>query len=167
MRVVTWNCCMALHRKFDALLRLQPDIAIICECAEPKRLAASGLNGLSSEPVWIGHLAGGVGWQKILGLALIPAACSPSQRAPGFTITGSRTIPSDTVPTRARLWMRRLVGLQFLAKRLDVVVRRLQRRRLVVVRGFRFLHGFDQCRHKLLVLHFQKPTRACGGFVSR
>jgi hypothetical protein len=29
---------MALHRKFDAMLRLQPDIAVICECAEPKRI---------------------------------------------------------------------------------------------------------------------------------
>jgi exodeoxyribonuclease III len=55
VRLVTWNCCMALHRKFDAVLRLQPDIAIICECAEPKRLLASGINGLSSVPVWIGH----------------------------------------------------------------------------------------------------------------
>jgi exodeoxyribonuclease-3 len=47
---------MALHRKFDALLRLQPDIAIICECAEPQRLAAfGGLNSLTGDPVWIGH----------------------------------------------------------------------------------------------------------------
>jgi exodeoxyribonuclease-3 len=46
---------MALHRKFDALLRLRPDIAIICECAEPQRLAAfGGLNSLSGDPVWIG-----------------------------------------------------------------------------------------------------------------
>ena len=31
---------MALHRKFNAMLRLQPDIAVICECAEPARLQA-------------------------------------------------------------------------------------------------------------------------------
>jgi len=55
MRLVTWNCCMALNRKFDALMRLRPDIAIICECAEPPRLARFGaLNGLSADPVWIG-----------------------------------------------------------------------------------------------------------------
>ena len=29
---------MALHRKLDAMLRLRPDIAVICECAEAKRL---------------------------------------------------------------------------------------------------------------------------------
>ena len=55
MRLVSWNCCMALHRKFGAVLRLQPDIAIICECAEPKRMTAiAGSYGLSAEPVWIG-----------------------------------------------------------------------------------------------------------------
>lgn len=34
MRLVTWNCGMALHRKFEALLGLEPDIAVVCECAE-------------------------------------------------------------------------------------------------------------------------------------
>ncbi len=29
---------MALHRKLDAMLCLRPDIAVICECAEAKRL---------------------------------------------------------------------------------------------------------------------------------
>jgi exodeoxyribonuclease III len=46
---------MALHRKFDTLLRLRPDVAIICECAEPQRLAAFGRFGnVSGDPVWIG-----------------------------------------------------------------------------------------------------------------
>jgi exodeoxyribonuclease-3 len=46
---------MALHRKLDALFTLQPDIAIICECAEPQRLKAfANLSTLSGEPVWIG-----------------------------------------------------------------------------------------------------------------
>jgi len=46
---------MALHRKFSALMRLRPDIAIICECAEPQRLQALGLLAeLGVEPVWIG-----------------------------------------------------------------------------------------------------------------
>jgi exodeoxyribonuclease III len=47
---------MALHRKFAALLRLRPDIAVICECAEPQRLQALGLlDELGGEPVWIGN----------------------------------------------------------------------------------------------------------------
>lgn len=32
MRIVTWNCNLSLARKLDALLGLQPDIAIIQEC---------------------------------------------------------------------------------------------------------------------------------------
>ena len=38
MRLVAWNCSMALHKKFDALLSLQPDIAVISECAQPEIL---------------------------------------------------------------------------------------------------------------------------------
>jgi exodeoxyribonuclease-3 len=55
MRIVAWNCCMALNRKFEAISRLEPDVAVICECAEPRRLAAVGaLKGVCAEPVWIG-----------------------------------------------------------------------------------------------------------------
>jgi exodeoxyribonuclease III len=35
MRIVVWNCCMALHEKYERLLDLKPDIAIVPECAEP------------------------------------------------------------------------------------------------------------------------------------
>src|SRR5262249_9438499 len=46
---------MALHRKLDAVLRLQPDIAIICECAEPRGLMAFAGSGYrSGNPIWIG-----------------------------------------------------------------------------------------------------------------
>ena len=58
MRIVAWNCNMALHRKFDALLSLRPDLAIISECAEPERLKQRlDLAGLSSDPVWVGRSA--------------------------------------------------------------------------------------------------------------
>jgi exodeoxyribonuclease III len=36
MRLVAWNCNMALHRKVDALLALRPDIAVVSEA--PSRL---------------------------------------------------------------------------------------------------------------------------------
>lgn len=47
---------MALHRKFDALLALGPDIAVIQECAEPGRVRARGLD-LDREcaVVWVGQ----------------------------------------------------------------------------------------------------------------
>ena len=47
---------MALHRKFDALLRLNPDVAVISECASPEQLAVRGLEFEDvSGPVWIGN----------------------------------------------------------------------------------------------------------------
>lgn len=56
MRIVTWNCSMALHRKTAPLLALEPDIAVVCECAEPDRLRArGGTDWLPSAPVWIGQ----------------------------------------------------------------------------------------------------------------
>jgi len=56
MRLAIWNCGMALHRKLDALLRLRPDIAVVCECAQPKRLQElSGRANIGSDPVWIGR----------------------------------------------------------------------------------------------------------------
>ena len=55
MRLVAWNCNMALHRKLDALRRLTPDIAVVSECAAPARLAALGaLPALGGDPVWVG-----------------------------------------------------------------------------------------------------------------
>ena len=38
MRLVAWNCNMALDRKFAALRSLRPDVAVISECACPEIL---------------------------------------------------------------------------------------------------------------------------------
>lgn len=47
---------MALHRKVDALLALEPDLAIISECAEPQLLRAkSPTDWIERDPVWIGQ----------------------------------------------------------------------------------------------------------------
>ena len=56
MRLVAWNCNMALHRKLDAVLSLRPDMAVIAECAEPGRLRKlSRLDWIEGDPVWIGR----------------------------------------------------------------------------------------------------------------
>lgn len=56
MRIVAWNCNMALERKVDALLALAPDIAVVSECAEPARLRGrSRSSWLEGEPVWVGR----------------------------------------------------------------------------------------------------------------
>lgn len=55
MRLVFWNCNMALHRKMNALMALRPDIAVIGECADPDTLAQRGVNGLTYDTcVWTG-----------------------------------------------------------------------------------------------------------------
>jgi len=55
MRLVAWNCNMALHRKLAALSALKPDVAVLSECASPGRLAERlGREGLDCEPAWIG-----------------------------------------------------------------------------------------------------------------
>jgi exodeoxyribonuclease-3 len=56
MRLVAWNCNMALHRKWEALLRLKPDIAVISECAGLEKLQLRGsTDWIEGEPVWIGE----------------------------------------------------------------------------------------------------------------
>ncbi len=56
MRIVAWNCNMALERKVETLLALRPDIAIVSECAEPGRLQARSTSAwLEATPVWIGR----------------------------------------------------------------------------------------------------------------
>lgn len=56
MRLVAWNCAMALHRKADALLALEPDVAVVSECADPAILRARGAPAvlLDTAPIWIG-----------------------------------------------------------------------------------------------------------------
>lgn len=55
MRLVAWNCNMALPRKAEALLRLKPDVAAISECAKPDILAMHGsTDWIEADPVWIG-----------------------------------------------------------------------------------------------------------------
>lgn len=46
---------MALHRKVDVLLALEPDIAVVSECADPDRLRRNGTNlGRDGRCVWVG-----------------------------------------------------------------------------------------------------------------
>jgi len=55
VRFVSWNCSMALHKKFEALMSLEPDIAVVCECAEPDRLRKKiDAIGIDVDSVWVG-----------------------------------------------------------------------------------------------------------------
>jgi exodeoxyribonuclease III len=54
MRVVVWNCSMAFHRKYQHLLALKPDIAVIPECANVETLATNAHDFQPTSSVWIG-----------------------------------------------------------------------------------------------------------------
>lgn len=55
MRIVFWNCAMALHRKWAALTALSPDVAVIGECATPEVLTRRGVTGLEGRCQWMGR----------------------------------------------------------------------------------------------------------------
>lgn len=56
MRIVAWNCNMALPRKFEALMSLRPDVAIVSECANPEILSAKGVPDLCQKTCqWMGN----------------------------------------------------------------------------------------------------------------
>jgi len=65
MRIITWNCQMGLDKKADALLSLNPDIAVVPECSE-KSIVALQQRGFCT--LWFGsnpnkgmvNLSGGV-----------------------------------------------------------------------------------------------------------
>jgi hypothetical protein len=56
MRITTWNCNMAMHRKLDALLALRPDIAVLPECASPDVHAARPIYDAATSHAWHGRL---------------------------------------------------------------------------------------------------------------
>jgi exodeoxyribonuclease III len=54
MRIVIWNCNMALHTKYEHLLALAPDIAVIPECANINVMREKAPNFLPASSIWIG-----------------------------------------------------------------------------------------------------------------
>jgi endonuclease/exonuclease/phosphatase family metal-dependent hydrolase len=75
MKVVTWNCAMALQKKFQKLLTLDADIIVIQECSQPFIEQINRSKGWSS--VWFGN-------NLNKGLAVLV-------RAP-WTIRGAQTL---------------------------------------------------------------------------
>lgn len=56
MRIVTWNCAGKLDGKYEQLLSLRPDVAIIPECAEPDILRAKAPDFAFTDCEWQGEL---------------------------------------------------------------------------------------------------------------
>ena len=69
LRIVIWNCSMALHSKLEPLMSLNPDIAIIPECATPEIVK-------KKQPVFYYSDAAWIGLSKHKGLA--PCATCPA-----------------------------------------------------------------------------------------
>jgi len=54
MRFVVWNCNMGLAKKWVYLEELEPDIAIISECADPRKENSKLNKSAYSGAVWVG-----------------------------------------------------------------------------------------------------------------
>jgi exodeoxyribonuclease III len=54
MRLVAWNCRSAFHRKVERLRGLEPDIAIVAECATPEILARKAPTLAPTSALWVG-----------------------------------------------------------------------------------------------------------------
>jgi hypothetical protein len=55
MRLVVWNCAMALHAKCEHLAELRPDIAVVPECAEPAILRKKAPGFTFDDCDWAGQ----------------------------------------------------------------------------------------------------------------
>ena len=54
MRIVIWNCNMAFQRKYEHLLALRPDIAVIPECANIELITEKAPGFIPTSSIWIG-----------------------------------------------------------------------------------------------------------------
>jgi hypothetical protein len=88
IRVVVWNCNMALHGKWERLLALRPDIAVIPECASPEILRGKA-------PAFeFGHCE----WQGLLkhkGLGIFAFGSYSLRRHHSYTTDHSFFIPVE------------------------------------------------------------------------
>jgi endonuclease/exonuclease/phosphatase family metal-dependent hydrolase len=62
MRLLAWNCNGGFRRKFDAVLRLEPDIAVV---SEARQSCLSALDDVAPSAVWVGT-------EDLKGVAVIP-----------------------------------------------------------------------------------------------
>src|ERR1039457_3815777 len=79
MRIVVWNCNMALHKKLDALARIAPDVIVLPEAGEPSRLPERMVLAATRTYEWIGGISyKGLGVMAFAPFELEPA-CPPDR----------------------------------------------------------------------------------------
>jgi len=79
MRIVVWNCCMALHKKLDALARIAPDVVVLPEAGAPSKVFDRIDRAATMTYEWIGSLPNkGLGVMSFAPFVLEPA-CPPDR----------------------------------------------------------------------------------------
>lgn len=56
MRLIQWNCFQSFRTKHERILKLQPDILVVCECENEERLEFGKLTPKPNSFVWHGEL---------------------------------------------------------------------------------------------------------------
>jgi exodeoxyribonuclease-3 len=54
MRIISWNCRGAYHKKIDKIIELDPDIAVIQECENLEKLRVSSQEKIPLKSYWFG-----------------------------------------------------------------------------------------------------------------
>jgi exodeoxyribonuclease-3 len=79
MRIVVWNCYMALHKKLDALARIAPDVVVLPEAGESSMLPERTISSETRTYEWMG----GIPYKGLGAMAFTPfkleQACPPDR----------------------------------------------------------------------------------------
>lgn len=88
IRLVTWNCNMGLRDKFEQLLTLEPDIAVVQECADPARDVAAGRPLPCASFAWAGY-------NPNKGLGIFTFGAFQAQLHPSYTDAFALYLPAE------------------------------------------------------------------------
>lgn len=55
MKIIQWNCNMAFRKKNEKMISLKPDIMVICECENKKKLKFGSLTPTPKDFFWYGN----------------------------------------------------------------------------------------------------------------
>lgn len=88
MRLVTWNCKMAAHKKLAMLRSLKADVVVLPECASPDVEAAKPVYAEATRSDWVGdYLPQGLAVLTFNGAKLSVLAKSPKESAIAARVT--------------------------------------------------------------------------------
>lgn len=56
MKLIEWNCFQSFRTKHERILRLKPDLLVVCECEDQERLQFGKLTPKPTDFIWHGEL---------------------------------------------------------------------------------------------------------------